>query len=338
MHTSDRRWIDATERASAEQGRESDQRLEALSMNQKIVAGLFALFLAVPGAARALPVLATPYNDVSASASGAMVGTYADSCGGPTVSGTTTVSTSCEAAGIPIAPFGSWATAIAGLGAVHIATYAGGSAFDINALSSSANASATATDYFAVSGPANSTGHLYGSVVIHGALAAVTSGAPAAAAGQSGYSIQTSVGSLDGGILAANNGTSTQTNIDGGVLPADIVLTFGPDGWAPVTFSIYAQLQSNGSASAYRECSTCELFDGTYSTGANFVGTIYWGGITSVTVDDVPLTDFEVVSASGADYRFATVPEPSASLLVLAGLTTICAHVRMLRRSALPSR
>ena len=305
-----------------------------LSMNGKCAIAVSALLLVAPAAVHALPVLGTPHNEVSVSASGVMVGTYADSCGGPTVADSISVSTGCSVSGIPIAPFGASASASAGLGAVHIGTYAQGSAFDINSLSSQSNAAASLTDFFAVSGPANSTGHLYGSVIIQGSLSAATSGAPANAAGQSGYSIQTSVGSLTGSFLAATNGTFTQSNVNGGVLPADIVLNFGPDGWAPVTFTIYAQLSSNGSAGAYRECSTCTLYDGTYATGANFVGTIYWGGISGVTVDGLPVTDFQLVSASGADYRYATAPEAAPTGLVLAGFAVIGARELRRRRAA----
>lgn len=312
--------------------------IKSLSLSW-IAAGLSALAVAVPTAAQALPVFATPHNEVSASASGAMVGTWADSCGGPTVSGSTAVSTSCQASGIDIAPFGATAMAYAGLGVVQIATTAQGSAYDINSLGSQANASASLTDYFAVLGPANSTGHLYGNLVIRGSVFASAGGAPANAAGQSGYSIQTFAGSLDGSALGATNGTFTQTNVNGGVLPADIALSFGPDGWALVTFTIYAQLDSNGSAGAYRQCSTCELFEGTYATGADFVGTIYWGGITGVTANGSPLTDFEILSASGVDYRNATAaPEPTPTLLVLAGLAAIGTWARVRRQSAPKSR
>jgi hypothetical protein len=308
--------------------------LEGFSMSHKFAAGLSTLLLVVPAAAHALPVLGTPQNEVNASASGVMVGVYGDSCGGTPVGGSVSVSTSCSASGISIAPFGASATASAGLGVVHIATTAQGTAFDINSLGSSANASASLTDFFAVSGPPNSTGHLYGSVIIQGGLSAVTSGAPANAAGQSGYSIQTSVGSLSGNFLADTGGTLQETNVNGGVLPADIVLNFDADGWAPVTFAIYAQLQSNGSAFAYRECGTCTLYDGTYATSANFVGTIYWGGISGITVDGAPLTDFQIMSASGADYRYATaVPEAASLWLILIGLGAVGARVLMRRRS-----
>lgn len=49
---------------------------------------------------------------------------------------------------------------------------------------------------------------------------------------------------------------------------------------------------------------------------------LYWGGITQVSVAGVALTDYALASASGTDYRFsmAPVPEPGGVALMLAGL------------------
>ncbi len=83
--------------------------------------------------------------------------------------------------------------------------------------------------------------------------------------------------------------------------------------------SVYAQLNSNGAAKAYQQCSTCTLFPGEFLTSANFENTIYWGGISSITVNDVPLTNYQLISASGADYRYATAPVPLPAAVWLFG-------------------
>lgn len=301
--------------------------------------GYTALLIIVAASvtAQAAPVLGTPQNSVSAGASGGNLA-VGDTCGGPVVSGSTVVSYGCSVGtGAPTA-FAANAGGSAGLGVVHVSTSAYALAIT-DTYGSNANANVSMTDYIAISGPANSSGLLHGSFILSGNLAAGVSGAPeAVTAAGSSYSIQTSFaginGGRDGGWTLATNGTDIQSNVSGAVLPVDATIYFGSDGWASVSLSILAQLNSNGTARAYKPCSTCPSTPGEFLTSANFGNTIYWGGISSITVNGAPLTDYQLISASGADYRYATspVPVPAAAWLLGSGLLGLIGLARRKRK------
>ncbi|MDH3280150.1 MAG: VPLPA-CTERM sorting domain-containing protein [Gammaproteobacteria bacterium] len=310
--------------------------------NYKLLSRLIcrvALFapLAVPISIQAAPVLGTPSNNVSASASGGAVGIVWDSCGNPSLSGSNPVGYSCEAGNVSGA-FNMIGSASAGMGAVHLGTSATAGTVGTDSYSGSTNASAYLADYFAISGPANSTGHLYGSFVVDGNLSVGVGGsALSSTAAMSSYSIQASLAGVNtersGSWTLATNGYDQQSNISGSVLPIDASISFGSDGWAVIALSIYGQANSNGNAVAYQQCSTCVLVPGSFSTAATFGNTIYWGGISSVTVNGSPLTNFEFISASGADYRYATapIPIPAAAWLFGSGLLGLIGVARRKR-------
>lgn len=313
--------------------------LHAGSIDRKIATCLCILFFGTPIAVQAAPVLGTPHNEAAVQASWGSVGIGGDSCGGGTVFGSSPIANGCEA-GSASGPADANTAATVGMGAVHISTSARANTIGTATVGASAVGNATLQDYFAISGPPGSFAHLSSSIVISGGLSALVVGPSAA---QSAYIVQTSVGSSSasgtGQYWVASNSPDVVSNITGGVLPLGVDIFFGPDGWAPVTLSIHAQLASEGTASASQECSTCALIGGAFSTGAQFGSTIFWGGISLLTVDGVPLTDYQVISASGADYRYATdglapaVPEPASVGLLLFGLAAMGGYARNFRKS-----
>lgn len=293
---------------------------------------VIAALASLGGAAESAPILSAPQNNASASASGGNLA-VGDSCGGPMVSGSAPVSAACSVgAGAPLA-YAADAAASAGFGVVRIGTSAYGHAVGPDLFGSNANASAYALDYFAISGPANTSGMLHGSFVLSGSVSAAVTGAPeSVTAAGSSYSVQTSLAGLNGAgsgnITVGTNGTNIQSNVSGGVIPVDASIHFGPDGWAVMSVSMYAQLHSDGTARSYQQCSNCQLFPGEFQTSAAFGNTIYWGGISAVTVNGVDLTGYEYLSASGADYRVATVPVPAVGWLFGSGLLCLAGAVR----------
>ena len=65
----------------------------------------------------------------------------------------------------------------------------------------------------------------------------------------------------------------------------------------------------------------------------DFASTIYWTGIQNVTTDGLEITDYDLITASNADYRnsFAPVtgvPEPATGLLLVVGLGFFLTKVR----------
>jgi len=299
-------------------------------VNGCLAAGLLLVLVSSPAVLEAAPILGTPQSSVSAQASAGNLGAM-DSCG-DTVSGTSSASYGCSAGS---ASNGASVAATAGLGAVHASVFSlGGTSTDT--FGSSGQANAYAVDYFGVHGPANTSAVLHGGFVISGALFANVSGAanPATAALAS-YSVQASLasfnGGLDGNIFNATNGLSSASNSNGGTVPVDASISFGPDGWAVISISILAQLHAEGGARAFQECSSCATIAGEYSSAASFGSTIYWSGISSITVGGTPLSTYDyLASASGVDYRMSTaaVPEPASIVLLGIGLVAVLGIAR----------
>jgi hypothetical protein len=63
------------------------------------------------------------------------------------------------------------------------------------------------------------------------------------------------------------------------------------------------------------------------SGDVDFANTIYWTGIQSVMTGGVEITDYDLLTQSGIDYRNsfapAPVPEPAAAVLVVIGLLMV---------------
>ncbi len=144
--------------------------------------------------------------------------------------------------------------------------------------------------------------------------------------------------SISGQWVKGSNGYEQQSNISGSIFPVTSSFRFGSDGWAVYAISMTASVSAEGNAKPYLECSNCTLVPGAFSAAANFGNTIYWGGIDSITVGGVALTDYQYLSsASGVDYRYATsaVPVPAAAWLFGSGLLGLLgAERRKTNRSA----
>lgn len=190
--------------------------------------------------------------------------------------------------------------------------------------------SASFVDWVAIQGPAGKTGMLTGTLFFSGGIGALASGSPNSAtnAGAS-YNFSASffgqnVG-LSGSVLEASNGISNSSNAAGGAFMVTAPISFGSDGWAVGSMTMTAITQAESSARPYQPTSVAPIIGATANAAAAFGHTLYWGGITSLTVDGVELSGYALTSASGADYRFSTapVPEPGTVALLLAGLATI---------------
>lgn len=190
--------------------------------------------------------------------------------------------------------------------------------------------SASFVDWIAIAGPAGKTGMLTGTLYFAGGIGALANGSPNSAtnAGAS-YNFSASFFgqnvALSGSVLEAANGLSNSSNPAGGAFTVTASISFGSDGWAMGSMTMTAITQAESSARPYQPFSGAPIIDANANASAAFGHTLYWGGITSLTVDGVELTGYALASASGADYRFSTapVPEPGTVMLLLAGLATI---------------
>lgn len=298
-------------------------------IDRRLLGALTLAAVSLPAGAQTAPTLGVPQSSVSAQGSAGALGSTTN-CG-DTVNGSSVAATGCAIGGATVA-------GAAGFGAVHASVQAqggsGGSTFG-----SSGQVNAFFTDYFALRGPANTIAVIHGDFVIAGGLEATVSGAAQApTAALASYSVQASlfgvnVGS-DGNVFRATNGAGSASNTNGQTLSLNAPISFGPDGWAVLSVSVLAQLHAEGTARFYQECSNCPGFPGAYFAEAGFGHTIYWAGISSITVGGVPLTSYEyLASASGVDYRLSTefagpVSEPAPIALMTAGLIVLALRRR----------
>ncbi len=223
---------------------------------------------------------------------------------------------------------GSQATA--GFGSVHISSSADTQSAGTDSHSGNGWSSASFVDSIAIHGPAGKTGTLTGTLYFTGGIGASASGSPNAAtnAGAS-YNFSASFFgqnvALSGSVLEATNGVSNSSNPAGGAFMVTAPISFGNDGWAIGSITMTAITQSESSARPYQPFSGAPIITADAHAAAGFGHTLYWGGISSLTVDGVELAGYDLASASGADYRFSTaaVPEPGSVALLLAGLAVI---------------
>ncbi|MDR7271051.1 hypothetical protein J2X20_003709 [Pelomonas saccharophila] len=220
--------------------------------------------------------------------------------------------------------------ATAGSGAVRLTANADTHSTGTDSHAGIGWSSASFVDWIAIAGPAGKTGMLTGTIYFSGGIGAKANGSANTStnAGAS-YSFSASLFgqnvALSGGVLQATNSVSNSTNPAGGAFTVTAPISFGSDGWALGSMTMTAITQAESAARPYRETSISPIIDADARASAAFGHTLYWGGISSLTVDGVELNGYALTSASGADYRFSTapVPEPSAFALLLAGLGAI---------------
>lgn len=86
----------------------------------------------------------------------------------------------------------------------------------------------------------------------------------------------------------------------------------------PLTLGAYAIATAGGSGSGA---------SGSFGMGmASFADTVHWGGVAQIFLEDgTPITDFQLTSESGTDYRpsFESVPEPATAFLFVLGLSSL---------------
>lgn len=287
-----------------------------------------AAAMVATGGARAQPALPAAQSYAQATSTDFLGGT----CDSGLQVGTGAISAGCAVVS-PGSTSGGQATA--GSGSVRITSNADAYSIGTASHSTSAWSSASFVDWVAIQGPAGKTGLLTGTLYFAGGVGASANGSAfsATSAGAS-YNFSASVFGqsvgLSGNVLQATNGASNSTNPAGGGFTVTASVSFGSDGWAIGTISMGAVTQSEASARPYQQTSDSPVIPADAHAAAGFGHTLYWGGISSLTVDGTALTGYALTSASGADYRVTTapVPEPGTLALLLAGLGFVARQAR----------
>jgi hypothetical protein len=283
-------------------------------------AALLATLLTLAAGAQAQPALPAAQSYAQA--------TSTDYAGGACDSGLRVGTRSITAACASVSPgSSSGAQATAGPGSVRISSNADVQSIGTASHSGNGWSSASFVDWIAIQGPAGKTGVLTGTLYFSGGVGASASGSANSAtnAGAS-YNFSASFfgqnAALSGNVLEATNGTSNSNDAAGGAFTVTATVSFGSDGWAVGAITMNAITQSDASARPYQATSNSPVIDANAHAAASFGHTLYWGGISSLTVDGVALTGYALTSASGVDYSVSTapVPEPGAAALLLIGL------------------
>ncbi|MGM9482451.1 PEP-CTERM sorting domain-containing protein [Roseateles sp. NT4] len=284
---------------------------------------LVAVALAAAGAVQALPALPA----AQAYAQATSTDFAGNACDSGLLVGASSASAGCASVSTGVNA-GSLATA--GSGSVRITSNADTQSTGLDSHAGNGWSSAGFVDWMAIAGPAGKTGVLTGTLYFSGGLGASANGSANSStnAGAS-YNFSASffgqnVG-LSGGVLQATNGTSNSSNPAGGAFTVTAPISFGNDGWAIGAITMTAITQAESAARPYQQTSASPLISADARAAAAFGHTLYWGGITILTVDGVELSGYALTSASGADYRFSTspVPEPGTVALMLVGLGAI---------------
>lgn len=279
----------------------------------------------------ALPMLATPENSASAHTNGGVNFTFSDPCLAPMTSNAFGTGAFCES-GLGGQPYHAVGNATANGGALHVNAAANAYSVDDVWYYSDGYAYARTVDYFAIRGPANASATLVGSFVLDGGLDVRVAGAPQSnTVGSASYSFDGSLSGArsvhsSGSWLLSTNGVEQQTSPGSNVLQVVSNFRFDAEGWAVFTVYMMAHTDVEGSGRYYRECSNCVPIPGSFTAAANFGNTMYWGGIDSISVGGIELSDYDyLASASGVDYRHATavVPLPATAWLLVSGLAAL---------------
>lgn len=208
-------------------------------------------------------------------------------------------------------------------------------------LSYGANSRATAglSDFVLFAGPANTTAVLKGWVVVEGGVSAAAGGSPlVGSAGGASYNLtgnffNQSLGQ-SGSFTVGANGYFEAPHATGESIPISVNVNFDGSGYALGNFSLLLNVSADGLARPYQETSISPLIPGTASASADFAHTIYWGGISSFTVNGNEFADYTVASSSGFNYLASAVPEPQTAALMFIGLAVLCARARKSRSNS----
>jgi hypothetical protein len=123
---------------------------------------------------------------------------------------------------------------------------------------------------------------------------------------------------MGGGLFDINAGGTQNSAVNGGQYVGAPFGTF--IGTTQFAFGSTTQLfvQFEGSAQAAYNNTIPGLPNASFDLGQS----LYWGGITGITVNGAPVSGFNVSSTSGTDYMnsMAPIPEPGALAMMLAGL------------------
>lgn len=169
--------------------------------------------------------------------------------------------------------------------------------------------------------PNGTVGMIEYSIIVDGSLFADAPGVARAS--------WTLAADMGGGAFDINVGGTQNSQVNGGQYVGTPFGTFV--GTAQVTFGSTVQLfvQLEGIAQAAYNNTIPGLPNASFDMGQS----LYWGGINGITVNGAPVSDFNVDSTSGTDYRnsLAPIPEPGALAMVLAGLSVL-AGLRQRRR------
>lgn len=295
------------------------------SRGRRLVAGAsLVVLMGLPAAGQATP----PTLPAAQSYSQA---TSTDYAGGTCDSGLQ-VGTSTSTAACAVVSPGSQNSSLASaaFGSVRITANADTQSLGLDPYSGNAWSSASFVDAVAISGPAGKSGLLTGTIFFSGALGATATGSPNAATNAgANYNFSASffgqnVG-LGGSVLEATNGTSMASNPQGGAFTVTALINFDATGWAIGSVTMSAVTQAESSARPFQPYSGAPIDGATASASAAFGHTLYWGGISSLTVDGVEYSGYDLVSASGTDYRLSTAPVPEAgtAAMMLAGMAVV---------------
>ena len=151
----------------------------------------------------------------------------------------------------------------------------------------------------------------------------VSADAPGSAAASASVSVQSSLGSDDASVSLDHAGNTSTSGYH--LIQVPFVLG------QPFTVSGNTSVSANGFS---------DFLEGGSSAFADFSGTLNWGGITEVRDDAGALIqDWDVVSASGADYRDEIIPPeiPAPGGLGAFGLILSAGAIRRRSRSEVSS-
>lgn len=305
-----------------------------VEMTFRGVPAAFVLLLAAASANSAVPVL--PDASFYVSAQSTAFSALSTPCDSGLVSNKSGAFASCSgfSAGSTTASSAQSTPGLLRLGADFEATSVGSGSYGADS-----RATAGLSDFILIAGPANTTALLKGWVVVQGSVSANAGGSPlASSAGGSSYNLTGNFFNQglgqSGGFTVGSNGYFDAQHAVGESIPISVNVTFDSGGYALGNFSLLLNVSANGLASPYQRTSNSAVIPGSASAAADFAHTIYWGGISSFTVNGNELAAYTVTSSSGFNYLTSAVPEPQTAALMCVGLALLCARARKSRSNS----